>query len=275
MDIRSNQFEPERDEFDDDEAVADQDAAAVLADVAELSTELVPQLDLALSRREATARSCGYTGVFPPERPRFDDAEDVKRVSAEILAGVHRAGFIAGVGRNLIAFFEELEPETFAQFARMVLDIAENPKSSHRTRLRAIQAAFRPLRKAIKMLPKLRGAGDSPLRAHLELLLASFCSELTPERFRRLAQVFKLLGGSAARTPSDRVRTAQAALDLVYEALEMLDELEPLRKEFERRLAHWNETYSAQARVRRAEIRREMAEMLSRSEIRSPGRRGT
>jgi hypothetical protein len=58
-------------------------------------------------------------------------------------AGEQRAGFLAALGSNLVAYFEHLRPEHFQRFAAVLLHAAENPKASHRTRLRAVQAAIR------------------------------------------------------------------------------------------------------------------------------------
>ncbi len=76
MDSISHEFEPESPELAAAEVTGEQDADALSADIPELTPDLVPSLDLALSPREATARSCGYSGSWPPIRPSFEEAED-------------------------------------------------------------------------------------------------------------------------------------------------------------------------------------------------------
>jgi hypothetical protein len=129
-----------------------------------------------------------------------------------------------------VAFFEHLKPEHFQRFARVLLDVAQNPKASHRSRLRAVQAAIRPLRQAVTILPKLEKAGEPSLQAHLESLLIAFCRELSPDGFARLAAVLVELAGPAAKTTSDKLWACEVALTAVTDAMGMLSELRAMRR---------------------------------------------
>ena len=162
----------------------------------------------------------------------------------------------------MVAFFEHLTPEHFERFAEVLLDVAENPRASHRSRLRAVQAAIRPVRRAVAILPKLQKAGDGSLQTHLESLLMAFCQRLSAEHFGRLAGVLVELTGPAAKTTSDRVRACEAALTVVTDAMGMLSEL----KAMEARRAPSVDMNDPERRRRLERAARELAEMKARTQ---------
>lgn len=192
-----------------------------------------PLRRLRLERREAEARRNGWIGPWPPDKPSIDSAADCERYLCRLEAGEQRAGFLTALGSNLVAFFEHLEPEHFQRFAGPLLDVAQDPRASHRTRLRAVQAAIRPLRRAVTILPKLEKAGDDSLQAHLEALLMAFCRELSADDFGRLAALLADLAGPAAKTASDKVRACEAALTAVAEAMGMLSDLTAMQRRWQ------------------------------------------
>jgi len=189
-----------------------------------------PLRRLRLERREAEARGDGWLGPWPPDKPQIESAPDCERYLTRLEGGEQWAGFLAALALNLVAFFEHLQPEHFRRFAAVLLDVAENPQASHRSRLRAVQAAIRPLRRAVTMLPKLEKAGDGSLQAHLESLLMAFVQKLSADDFGRLAALLVDLAGPAAKTASDKVRACEAALTTVTDAMAMLTELQALQE---------------------------------------------
>lgn len=190
-----------------------------------------PLRRLRIERREAEARGNGWQGAWPPEKPKIDSAADCEHYLCRLEGGEQRAGFLAAIGTNLVAFFEHLKPEHFERFADVLLDVAENPNASHRSRLRAVQATIRPLRRAVALLPKLEPAGDGSLQKHLESLLGGFLRKLSAEDFGRLGRVLVELTGPAAKTTSDKVRACEAALTTVTEAMAMLAEVTKIERD--------------------------------------------
>ena len=183
-----------------------------------------------LDHREAQARVRGWKGTWPPERPEIDSPADVERYLARLEHGEARAGFLTALGDNLVVFFERLQPEDFERLAAVLLAVAEDRNAAHRSRLRAVQAAIAPLRRALTILPKLERADDDSLQGKLEELLLSFCRALGAESFNRLADVLVELTGPAAKTSSDKMRAAEAALKTVTDAMAMLTELRALQR---------------------------------------------
>lgn len=190
-----------------------------------------PLRRLRIERREAEARGRGWTGSWPPEKPHIESAADCEHYLARLEEGELRAGFLAAVGSKLVAFFRELKPEHFRRFAAVLLEIAEDSGVAHRSRLRAVEAAIRPLRRAVTILPKLQKAGDGALQTHLESLLMAFCEALSAEHFGGLARVLVELTGPAARTTTDRLRAIEAALTAVTNAMAMLSELQVMQQQ--------------------------------------------
>lgn len=184
-----------------------------------------PLRRLRVERREAQARGNGWSGPWPPEKACIESAADCEHYLTRLESGEHRAGFLGAVGNGLVAFFQNLQPEHFRRFAAVLFNIAQDPTASHRTRLRAVQAAIRPLHRAMRVLPRLKDAGDQSLQTHLQTLLAAFCQELSADDFAALGTIMIELTGPAAKTASDKVRACTAALTLVTEALEMLVDL--------------------------------------------------
>ena len=183
-----------------------------------------------IARREAIARSNGWSGPWPPDKPCIESAADCQNYLSRLEAGEQRAGFLTALGKNLVAFFEHLQPEHFRRFAAVLLKVAENPQASHRTRLRAVQAAIRPLQRTVMLLPRLEKAGERSLQAHLESLLLAFCRELSTDGFGRLARVLMDLSGPAAKEVSDKVRACEAALTTVTQAMGMLAALTTMQQ---------------------------------------------
>ena len=210
-----------------------------------------PLRRIRVEKRETTARRNGFFGEWPPTKPRIESAADCAHYLARAEAGEHRAGFLAALGSNLVAFFQDLQPEHFRRFAVLLLDVAENPTASHRSRLRAVQAAIRPLHRAVAILPKLGKADDGALRRHLEGLLMAFCEELSADDFGRLAALLIELTGPKAKTPSDRVRACEAALTIVTDGMAMLAKLGAMARRWRNDDVRDNpEVQAAMARLR-------------------------
>lgn len=223
-----------------------------------LTPEGKPLRRLRIEKREAEARDSGWSGLWPPEKPCIESAADCERYLTRLESGEHRAGFLGAVGNGLVAFFENLETEHFRRFAAVLFEIAQDPTASHRTRLRAVQAAIRPLRRAVGILPRLGGAGDNSLQARLESLLAAFCEALSADDFAALGAVLVELTGPAAKTASDKVRACAGALTLVTEAMQMLLDLKSAARS---RPLPGPDLDDPETQRRMDEVDRELAEM--------------
>jgi hypothetical protein len=225
-----------------------------------------PLRRLRLERREAQARRNGYTGAWPPVRACVRSAADAEHLIARLESGEARATFLTAIGTRLVAFFEGLTPEHFRRLAITLLDIAQSPKTAHRSRVRAVRAIIKPLGQAITLLLRLEKAGQPSLQGHLESLLMAFIQELSTDDFAGLAALLVDLNGSAAKTTGDKLRGGEAVLATVTEAMRMLAELRAMQ---ERRTPD-NDVNDPEMRRRREEADAELAEMesdISQAEI--------
>ena len=225
-----------------------------IADAPEQADESERQI--AFEQREAEARARGWVGTWPPEKPHIESPADCEHYLTRLEDGEERAGFLAALSTSLVKFFEELQSDHFRRFGAILLQVAENPKATSRTRLRAVQAAIRPMRQAIAILPKLSRASDGSRQGHLIALLSAFFDELGHDRLQRLARVLVNLAERDAKSLSDRVRTVEAALKIVTDTMEMLVEV---RKMY----VPGPDMNDPELQRKLEEARREMAEMIA------------
>jgi hypothetical protein len=183
----------------------------------------------AAERSEKLARQNGWVGRWPPKRTHIASAGDCETHLARLELGEARAGIVRALGIALVAFFDKLQPQDFQRFAKALLQVARDGSASDRTRLRATEAAIRPLHDALPILLRLKQCGDSSLQAHLERCLAAFCEEISAEGFGQLGEILVELAETGART-SNKVRAVAAALRLLTSGLGMLLNLQRLAK---------------------------------------------
>ncbi len=178
-------------------------------------------------RAEALARRNGFSGEWPPRRVIITSVEDFAAACEVLQAGDSRAGLVKAVGCALIGIFGALRPADFRGFARSLLAIAHDRKNAPRTRLRAVEAAVRPLLDAVRLVDQLRqtdhGAG-SMMSAHLKSLIVAFFDELGPSGYARFRDV--LLELAQRSRGATRVRAVRLTVRITTDLARALGKLE-------------------------------------------------
>ena len=192
-------------------------------------------MSTSLAKAEEHARKAGYDGRFPPPaKPRVDTADEFTGLVGELLAGDRRANLLWQVAVHAGEFFHALQPDHCSQLATMLVTLAEDPATPRRVRIRAIQAAIRPLIALTARARKLQRvpAGDKTLLAELEGNIAAFIGALAtnPEGSQetlpplvRLAQQLLAIGMTVSdRGREDQVRAIGTAMDLITHMMDAI-----------------------------------------------------
>ena len=114
--------------------------------------------------------------------------EGVRSAMDELESGNHAARFAGAVGRGLSKFFEELTPADYARAGRLLLEVVTTPANGTRSRIRAVQAALRPLQKAIAIFPELVKAQRIGMVVRLRTMLQAFVEAIGEDGFGRMAR---------------------------------------------------------------------------------------
>lgn len=175
-------------------------------------------------RAESLARRHGYGGPWRVRTATITTPADFQAVLEHFEAGERRAGFAFHLSKALIAFFGQLQPEDFRRFARTLVAIVHDKKNTTRTRLRAVEAAVRPLLDAVKLMRDLRKRDTTLMLDHLEGLVRAFFEELGTSEYRRFhAALMEMAERGAALT---RVRAIRIAMKITTELARALATLE-------------------------------------------------
>lgn len=193
---------------------------------------------LVRSGREAAeqrAREAGYAGIWPPPpKPRVDAPEDMHNIVDQLFAGDHRANLLWQVAVHAAEFFDALSPEQCGALARKLIDLAEDAETPRRVRIRAIQAAIRPLIQLTHRARKLERvpAGDKTILGRLEANIAAFVGALgtrspdseQPAPLIRLASILFTIGSQTTgpKGREDQVRAITIAMDLITHMMDAI-----------------------------------------------------
>lgn len=186
----------------------------------------MPLRKLRLRRREEQARRHGYEGTWPPERAKINSPEDCRHYLDRVASGEERAGFLTSLSRCLMAYFNKLTTDDFERMGRIFLSVAENPKATVRTRIRAVESAIRACQRTLITMVRLRELDDSELLDKLVTLHGGFLRALGGEDgFERLAHVLAGLASEAAGGDLSKLRACEAMLRSLHGGFDMLNQL--------------------------------------------------
>lgn len=144
----------------------------------------------------------------------------------------HRAGLVRVTGRKLAEFYDALDDTCFISAARIMREIAFDPKNKIRTKIRAVQASIKPVADCVKMLPKLMQSGNMVAVQTLAHRLTVYMDSWNEGDFARLAKLLVLAYKDRTASHLDRVRAIEAtigsALTILDSVLEMQRQAEEL-----------------------------------------------
>lgn len=246
-----------------------------------LAKTAIEQGSAAVINAERRARLAGYTGTFPPPpRPRVDTEADFQNLVNGVLAGDCRANLLWQVAVHAGEFFQALKPEYCGELAKTLVDLAEDPLTPRRVRIRAIQAAVRPLISMVARARKLQRlpSGDKTLLTRLEENIKAFIVALgsnPPEKegqdppLIRLAR--QLLGLGLATVPQgreDQVRAISTAMDLIGHMMDAIIAVRgDISQEMEKRREGPSKKELAQASKELARLEAEIQEKLDSGKL--------
>lgn len=150
--------------------------------------------------------------------------EDYLEILRQVESGYQPASFLQALGVRCFAFFGRLQPEDFRRVARALVAAALNEQNASCTRVRAIESALMPLRKAATLIPMLMAARESALLLHLHKLLAAFFEEISANDFAGMADTLvQLSAGPIGHRPADALPKLQAIQSLLKHVLAFYD----------------------------------------------------
>ncbi|MCK4601042.1 MAG: hypothetical protein KAU28_01155 [Phycisphaerae bacterium] len=192
-------------------------------------------MSTSLAKAEERARRAGYRGSFPPApKPRVDTADQFEGLVGQVLTGDRRANLLWQVAVHAGEFFHALQPDHCSQLATVLVKLAEDPETPRRVRIRAIQAAIRPLIALTARARKLQRvpAGDQTLLGELEQNIAAFIGSLAtnpedsketfPPLVRLAQQLFTIGTTTTEKGREDQVRAISTAMDLITHMMDAI-----------------------------------------------------
>jgi len=210
----------------------------------------------------AHARKNGYTYAWPPPPlPGVRGPDDFRRRIAEIneSPGI-RSGLLASAAVHAATFFEAIEPADCMALGQRLVDLSLNRATTRLVRLRAIQAAIRPLIEMIRRAARLQTMPDvdSALLERLEANVRAFIEPLgrtVPGRNQSaLALMARELVATGSKLHQPGTTTIRAIQTLLAITVSMMDTLLAVRAEVAPRQQHKQRPSRAKLRRARAEF---------------------
>jgi hypothetical protein len=175
----------------------------------------------------------GLKEPVPERLPTTPEAwiENLRKLEAHD----HRAGLVRVTGRKLAEFYDALDDECFSDAANVMREIAFDPKNKIRTKLRAVQAAIRPVADCVKMLPALMKAGNNVAVQTLARRMTAYMETWEEGDFTKLAKLLVQAYKDKSATYLDRVRAVEATIG---SALTILDSVLEMQRQAEEMASH-------------------------------------
>lgn len=170
---------------------------------------------------ELQARRRGFEGKhWPPRQAAMGNTPDETLEQIKKLQeGEHRTSLISAVGRGLMAYIDQMDPQDFRMFGKTMKQTIRRPENKTAAKCQAINWVMKSYIQMLETLVQKKSLPDVAPVQHIMRCMYEFFDEVGPEDIRIMVESIRLAAHHG--THRSKLATAKTTMNLFQKMLEL------------------------------------------------------